>query len=153
MANTYSQVYLHFIFTVKGKISILPKKNKEELHKYITGLIQHRKNKLLAINSVGDHMHILVGFSTLMTMSDFMEEIKALSSRFINSKTWIPGRFEWQKGYGVFSYSRSQIDTVIKYIANQEEHHKTMSFKEEYIKLLKEFSIEYDEKYLFDWIE
>ncbi len=98
-------------------------------------------------------MHLFVGFGTTITMADFMEEVKAISSKFINTKGWVKGRFEWQRGYGVFSYSRSQIDDVIKYIINQQEHHKKQSFKEEYIDLLKKFEIEYDEKYLFDWIE
>jgi len=153
MANTYSQVYLHFVFTVKGKQNLLLPKHNDELQKYITGIVQNRKQKLLAINNVSDHMHLFVGFGTTITMADFMEEVKAISSKFINTKGWIRGRFEWQRGYGVFSYSRSQIDDVIKYIINQQEHHKKQSFKEEYIDLLKKFEIEYDEKYLFDWIE
>ena len=153
MANTYSQVYLHFVFTVKGKQNLLLPKHNDELQKYITGIVQNRKQKLLAINNVSDHMHLFVGFGTTITMADFMEEVKAISSKFINTKGWIRGRFEWQRGYGVFSYSRSQIDDVIKYIMNQQEHHKKQSFKEEYIDLLKKFEIEYDEKYLFDWIE
>jgi len=153
MANTYSQVYLHFVFTVKGKQNLLLPKHNDELQKYITGIVQNRNQKLLAINNVTDHMHLFVGFGTTITMADFMEEVKAISSKFINTKGWVKGRFEWQRGYGVFSYSRSQIDDVIKYIMNQQEHHKKQSFKEEYIDLLKKFEIEYDEKYLFDWIE
>jgi putative transposase len=108
---------------------------------------------MLAINNVPDHLHLLVGFGTVMSMGDFMEEVKAISSKFINEKGWVRGKFEWQRGYGVFSYSRSQIDTVIKYIMNQQEHHKRQSFKEEYLEHLRKFEIEYDEKYLFDWIE
>ena len=153
MANTYSQVYLQFVFAVKGKLSLIPPNCNDELQKYITGIIQKRKQKLLAINNVPDHIHIFVGFGTTMSMGDFMEEVKAISSKFVNEKGWIRGKFEWQRGYGVFSYSRSQIDNVIKYIANQQEHHKKQTFKDEYLEFLKKFEIEYDEKYLFEWIE
>jgi putative transposase len=153
MANTYSQVYLQFIFTVKGKQSLLPSIHNDELQKYITGIIQNKKQKMLAINNMADHMHLFVGFGTTLSMGDFMEEIKSISSKFINEKRWIKGKFEWQRGYGVFSYSRSQLDNVVKYIMNQQEHHKKRTFREEYLDFLKKFKIEYDEKYLFDWIE
>jgi putative transposase len=153
MANTYSQVYLHFVFTVKGKRNLISPLHNDELQKYITGIIQNRKQKLLAINNVTDHIHILVGFGTTLSMGDLMEEVKAISSKFINEKGWVNGKFEWQRGYGVFSYSRSQINDVIKYIANQQEHHKKQTFKDEYIEFLKKFEIEFDEKYLFEWIE
>ncbi|RPH29764.1 MAG: IS200/IS605 family transposase [Bacteroidales bacterium] len=153
MANTYSQVYLQYIFAVKGRGNLIPQKHNDELQKYITGIIQNRKQKLLAINNMPDHLHLLVGFGTTMSMSDFMEEVKSISSKFINDKAWIRGKFEWQRGYGVFSYSRSQIDDVIKYILNQQEHHKKRTFKEEYLEFLKKFEIDFDEKYLFEWIE
>ena len=153
MANTYSQVYLQFVFTVKGKQNLILPKYNEELQKYITGIVQNRNQKLLAINNVSDHLHLFVGFGTTMSMVDFMEEIKSISSKFINEKGWIKGKFEWQKGYGVFSYSRSHIDNVVKYIISQQEHHKKHTFKEEYLEFLKKFEIDYDEKYLFDWIE
>jgi putative transposase len=153
MANTYSQVYLHFVFTVKGRQNLILPKHNDELQKYITGLVQNRKQKMLAINNMPDHLHLLVGFVTTMSMADFMEEVKSISSKFINEKRWIKGKFEWQRGYGVFSYSRSQIDTVIKYILSQQEHHKKITFKEEYLELLKKFEVDYDEKYLFEWIE
>jgi len=99
------------------------------------------------------HLHLFVGFGTTMSMADFMEEVKAISSKFINEKGWVKGKFEWQRGYGVFSYSRSQIDNVIKYIINQQEHHKKKTFKDEYLEFLKKFEVEYDERYLFEWIE
>ena len=153
MANTYSQVYLQFIFTVKGKQSLLPSKHNDELQKYITGIIQNKKQKMLAINNVPDHLHLFVGFGTSLSMGDFMEEVKSISSKFINEKKWIKGKFEWQKGYGVFSYSRSQLDNVVKYIMNQQEHHKKRTFREEYLDFLEKFKVEYDERYLFDWIE
>ena len=153
MANTYSQVYLQFIFAVKGKQNIIPQKLNDELQKYITGIIQNRNQKMLAINNMPDHIHLLVGFGTTMSIGDLMEEAKSISSKFINDKGWIRGKFEWQRGYGVFSYSRSQIDVVIKYIMNQQEHHKKVTFREEYLKLLVEFEIDYDDRYLFDWID
>ena len=153
MANTYSQVYLQFVFAFKGRQSIINSKYNEELQKYITGIVQNRKQKMLAINNVSDHIHLLVGFNTIMSIADFMEEVKAISSKFINEKAWVKGRFEWQRGYGVFSYSRSQIDDVIKYIFNQQEHHSKKTFKEEYLDFLRKFEVEYDEYYLFDWID
>ena len=153
MANTYSQVYLQYVFTVKGKQNLINPSHNDELQKYITGIIQNRKHKLLAINNVPDHIHIFVGFATNTSMGDFMEEVKSISSKFINEKRWIKGKFEWQRGYGVFSYSRSHRDNVIKYISNQQEHHKKITFKEEYLDFLRKFEIEYDEQYLFDWID
>lgn len=153
MANTYSQVYLQFVFAVKGRQSLINPKNNEELQKYITGIVQNRKQKMLAINNMPEHLHLFVGFGTTMSMADFMEEVKAISSKFINEKGWVKGKFEWQRGYGVFSYSRSQIDNVIKYIINQQEHHKKKTFKDEYLEFLKKFEVEYDERYLFEWIE
>lgn len=100
-----------------------------------------------------EHLHLFVGFGTTMSMADFMEEVKSISSKFINENGWVKGKFEWQRGYGVFSYSRSQIDNVIKYIINQQEHHKKKTFKDEYLEFLKKFEVEYDERYLFEWIE
>jgi putative transposase len=152
MANTYSQVYLQFVFIVKGRQCLLPSAHSEELHKYITGIARKRNQKMLAINSVPDHLHMLVGFNTIMSMADFMEEVKSISSKFINEKGWIKGKFEWQRGYGAFSYSHSQIDHVISYIMNQQEHHRKKSFREEYLSFLKEYEVEYDERYLFEWI-
>lgn len=108
---------------------------------------------MLAVNNVPDHLHRLAGFGTTMSIADFIEEVKSISSKFINEKGWIQGKFEWQRGYGVFSYSRSQIDHVIHYIHNQQEHHKRKSFKEEYLDFLQKFENEHDERYLFEWIE
>jgi putative transposase len=153
MANTYSQVYLQYIFAVKGRHNLISPAYNNELQKYITGIVQNRKQKMLAINNVPDHIHLLVGFGTTMSMGDFMEEVKAISSKFINGKGWMGGKFEWQRGYGVFSYSRSQIDSVIKYILKQQVHHKRQSFKDEYLEFLKRFEVEYDDRYLFEWIE
>jgi len=106
----------------------------------------------LAINCTRDHVHIFIGYDPVQPLPDLLRDIKANSSKFINEKRWMPGKFQWQNGYGSFSYSHSQIDSVIKYINNQEEHHKTTTFKEEYLKLLKQFDVDYDPDYLFDWI-
>lgn len=153
MANTFSQIYLQFVFAVKDRYSLISKSNKEELHKYITALIQNRGIKLLAINCMPDHIHIFVGFKPSLLISDFAKEIKVESNEFINSKGWVKGKFKWQEGYGVFSYSQSHIDSVIKYIQNQETHHQKRTFKQEYLELLEKFEIPFEEKYLFDFIE
>jgi len=130
---------------------VIPQKHKEELHKYTTGIIQNRKHKLLAINFMPDHIHILIGYNPSQPLPDLIRDIKSISSKFINENKWLPGKYQWQEGYGSFSYSRSQIDDVIKYINSQEEHHRKMSFKEEYLRLLDKFEVDYDPKYLFDW--
>ena len=153
MPNTYTQIYIQFVFTVKGRLNLIPKQHREELHKFITGILQKRKQKMLAIFCMPDHTHILASLTPDISISDLVRDIKAGSSKFINDNNWIGGKFNWQEGFGAFSYSRSQIDSVIKYISNQEEHHNKKTFKEEYIEFLKKFEIEYDEKYLFEWFE
>lgn len=153
MPNTYSQLYIQIVFTVKGRQNLIPLSCKEELQKYITGIIQNRGHKMLSIYCMPDHTHILVGLKPDIAVSDLVRNIKAISSKFINDNKWINGKFNWQEGFGAFSYSRSQIDNVIKYILNQEAHHKKNSFKEEYLEFLKKFEIAYDEKYLFEFIE
>ncbi len=153
MANTYSQIYVHIVFAVKGRQNLINANIREELHKYITGIITNRDQKLLSIFCMPDHTHLLIGLKPSIIISDLVRDIKAGSSKFINDKKLIKGKFSWQEGFGVFSYSRSQIDTVIKYIQNQEKHHNKKSFKEEYIDFLEKFAVEYDEKYLFEWID
>ena len=153
MANTYSQIYIQIVFAVKGRENLIKKENREELHKFITGIVSNREQKLLAIFFFFYHVHILVGMKPNIALSDLVRDIKSGSSKFINDSKWINGKFHWQEGYGGFSYSKSQIDNVIKYILNQEEHHKKQTFKEEYHSFLEKFEIKYDEKYLFEWIE
>jgi REP element-mobilizing transposase RayT len=153
MANTYTQIYLQLIFSPLGRENIIPQKHKEELHKYTTGIIRNRKHKLLAINFMPDHVHIFIGYHVTQSIPDLLRDIKADTSKFINDKKWMPGHFNWQDGYGAFSYSRSQIDNVVKYVNNQEKHHTKSSFKEEYLNFLKKFDIDFDEKYLFEWYE
>jgi len=151
MANTYTQIYIHIVFAVQGRQNIIPKEHKEELHKYMTGIIQNKGQKLIAINSMPDHVHIFIGMKPTIVLSDLVRDVKNNSSNFINDKKWIRGRFNWQKGFGAFSYAHSQIDTVAKYILNQEKHHGQKTFKEEYLEMLKNFNVEYDEKYLFEF--
>jgi putative transposase len=153
MPNTYSQIYIQIVFAVKGRQNLISKDNREELHKYITGIVKNREQKILSIFAMPDHMHLLVGLKPSIAISDLVRDIKAGSSQFINESQWMNGKFHWQEGFDAFSYSKSQIDNVIKYILNQEEHHKKFTFKEEYLDFLKKFEVEYDEKYLFDWIE
>jgi putative transposase len=153
MANTFSQIYLQFVFAVQNRQSLIAKENKEELHKYITALVQNRKAKMLAVNCMPDHIHLFVGFKPTILISDFVKEIKVESNEFINSKNWMRGKFSWQDGYGVFSYSHSQVDPVVKYVLNQEIHHQRKTFKQEYLKLLEKFDISFEERYLFDFFE
>jgi putative transposase len=152
MANTYTQIYLQLVFSPSGRENIIPVKHKEELQMYTTGIIQKRKHKMLAINFMPDHVHIFIGYKPSQSLPDLLRDIKANTSKFINEKKWLPGGFKWQDGYGAFSYGQSQINNVIQYITNQETHHKKASFKEEYLKLLEKFEVEYDSDYLFDWM-
>jgi len=152
MANTYSQIYIHIVFTVKGRQNLIPKRHREELQKFITGIVTNRNQKMLAIFAMPDHTHILVGLKPNIAISDLVRDIKAGSSKFISDKNWLRNKFSWQEGFGVFSYSKSQIDNVVKYILNQEEHHKKKTFKEEYLDILRKFEIDCNEKYLFEWI-
>ncbi len=149
MANTYSQIYLQFVFSVKHRDSTIHKDWKDELYKYITGIVQKNNHKLICINGMPDHIHIFIGIKPSQSISDLLRDIKANSSKWINEKRFVKGKFEWQEGYGAFSYSQSQIKDVIAYIENQEEHHKKKSFKEEYIDFLEKFEVAYDEKFIF----
>ena len=153
MANTFSQIYIQLVFAVRQRENLIPQKHKEELHKYITGIITKRDQKLLTINCMPDHTHIFIGMKPTCYLPDLVRDIKSVSSGFIKSKKKILTNFSWQEGYGAFSYSHSQLTNVIKYINNQEQHHKKRTFKEEYLELLRKFEVDYDEQYLFEWIE
>jgi len=153
MANTYTQIYIHIVFAVQGRQSLVKKENKEELHKYIAGIIRNKKQKLIAIYSMPDHVHIFVGLKPTIALSDLVRDIKNNSSAFINERGWIRGKFHWQEGFGAFSYGHSQIDAVVKYIQNQEKHHAKRTFRDEYLQMLRKFHVEYDERYVFKWIE
>ena len=153
MANTFSQLYVQIVFAVKNRESLIHKTNREELQKYISGIIENRNAKLLAIYCMPNHIHILIGLKPSILLSDLVRDIKAGSSKFINDKKWLKGKFNWQEGFAAFSYSHSQIGQVINYINNQEIHHQKKSFKEEYLDFLQKNEIDYDDKYLFEWIE
>lgn len=153
MPNTYSQLYVQIVFTVKHRQNLISKEHREELHKYITGIVTKRGQKMLAIFCMPDHVHLFVGLKPSISISDLVRDIKAGSSNFINEQNWIQGKFSWQEGFGAFSYSQSHIGNVARYILNQEEHHRKKKFKDEYLDFLREYEIEYEEKYLFDWLE
>ena len=153
MPGTYSQIYVQIVFSVKGRENLIDKNWKEELNKYIAGIIKNKGQKPIIVNGMPDHIHAFVGLKPSLAISDLVRDIKNNSSNFINEKKWVKGKFAWQEGYGAFSYSHSQIENVYNYILNQEEHHKKTTFREEYIDFLKNFRIEYNEKYLFEWIE
>lgn len=153
MANTYTQIFLHVVFSVKGRQNLIQKIWRDELYKYICGIVNGKKQKIYDIGGVADHIHILVSIKPDITISDLVRDIKANSSKWINDKRFVVGKFKWQEGFGAFSYAKSQLDAVISYINNQEQHHKKQSFRDEYTELLQKFNIEYDEKYLFDWME
>ncbi len=153
MPNTYSQIYVQIVFTVRGRECLIVPANRESLHQFITGVVKNREQKLIAVFAMPDHVHLLLGIKPNISISDLVRDIKSGSSKFITDNNWVKGKFNWQEGFGAFSYSRSQIDTVVKYILNQEEHHKIKSFKQEYLEFLEKFEIQYDEKYLFEWID
>ena len=150
MADTFTQIYIHIIFAVKGRQHLISNTRKEELYMFISGIIRKNGQKIIAINGMPDHIHILIGLKPAKPLSDLVREIKANSSRFINEKRWITGKFEWQKGFGAFSYSHSQLTTVINYINNQEDHHKKKSFRQEYEEFLKLYRVDYNPSYLLD---
>ena len=149
MANTYTQIYLHVVFAVEGRQSLITLEHNDELQKYITGIVTAQRHKLIAINNMPDHLHLLVGLRPDAALSDLVRDVKAGSSKFINEKRWVMGRFSWQEGFGAFSYARSQLGAVIRYIQNQQKHHVKKSFRDEYLELLEKFCMEYDQKYIF----
>ena len=152
MPNTYTQLYAQLVFAVKGRESLIPRQHKEELHRYITGIIQNRGQKLLAVHCMPDHAHVFVGFGPTLALADLARDIKQATSVFIKEKRWVKGQFYWQEGYGAFTYAQSQVGAVVQYVLNQEEHHKTKTFRDEYLNFLKKFDVPYDPKYLFDFI-
>lgn len=150
MANTYSQLYVQFVFAVKGRYNLISSEHREELHKYITGIIQNKGHKMLAIFAMPNHIHIFIGKKPNINESDLVRDIKTASTKFINEKGWTTNKFNWQVGFGAFSYSNSQLDVVINYILNQEQHHRTKTFSDEYLDLLEKFDVDFKPEYLFD---
>lgn len=153
MPNTYSQLFVHFVFAVKGRHGLIPPQHKDELHQYMTGLVKNRDAKMLAVHCMPDHCHLFVSLKPTTFIPDFIKEIKVATTRFINDKRWLLTRFAWQEGYGAFSYGRSQIESVIAYIIKQESHHSKTTFREEYCRTLMMFDIPLDEQYLFQFID
>jgi putative transposase len=153
MPNTYTQIYMHIVFAVQHRQNIIRKEFREELHKYITGIVTNKGQKMMAVFCMPDHAHVFVSMNASMSVSDLARDIKANSSRFINEKGWIKGKFNWQEGFGAFSHSKAQREIVVNYVLNQEQHHAAKKFREEYLELLKEHDVEYDEKYLFEWLD
>jgi len=149
MANTYTQIYIHVIFAVSGRQSLIDQRHNDELQKYITGIISNQNQKLIAINNMPDHVHMLIGLKPDLSLSELVRDAKANSSRFINEKRRCAGKFSWQEGFGAFSFSRSQLGDVIRYIENQQKHHTAKTFREEYVELLEKFEVEFDVKYIF----
>jgi len=137
---------------VKGRPSLISQKWEEELYKYITGIITNKGQKLIAINGMPDHIHILIGMKPTCCLADLVREIKKSSNAFIKEKKFTKSKFQWQEGYRAFSYSHSALNQVITYIQDQKQHHRNKSFKEEYIDFLKKFEVEYDETYIFEWL-
>ncbi|HEY5824333.1 MAG TPA: IS200/IS605 family transposase [Cyclobacteriaceae bacterium] len=153
MSDTYSQLYIQLVFAVKGRRNFISNQWEEELHKYITAVVQNDKHKLIAINGMPDHIHIFIGLNPAISISDLVKDIKRASNNWINDKGFVQGKFAWQGGFGAFSYSRSSVDSVCKYILNQKKHHSKTPFKDEYIDLLKSFDIPFKDEYLFEFYD
>jgi REP element-mobilizing transposase RayT len=153
MANTYTQIYIHYVFAVQNRLGLIQNQWRNELYKYMTGTITNKGHKLLQIGGMPDHVHILVSMSPIQSPSDLMADVKRSSSLWINENRYVTGKFSWQEGFGAFSYGKSQIPDIANYIATQETHHKKRTFIEEYLSFLKLFEIEYDERYVFKPIE
>src|SRR3954469_25589310 len=149
MADTYTHIYIQIVFAVQGRQNLIRPERKEELHKYITGIVTRQGQKLLAIHCMPDHAHLLIGLKPNMALSELVGDVKTGSTNHINERRWVVGRFSWQEGFGAFSYSHSQISEVIRYIQNQEQHHSKRNFRDEYHALLKRFEVQYNERFVF----
>lgn len=153
MANTYTQLHIQLVFAVKGRESLIQKSWKDELYKYITGIVQNNNHKMLQINGMPDHLHLFIGYSPNQKIPELVETIKTDSNHFIKRQGFCKYKFGWQEGYGAFSHARSQVNAVVRYIAKQEEHHRQKTFREEYLEMLQKFEVEYKEEYLFDFLD
>jgi REP element-mobilizing transposase RayT len=152
MANTYSQIYIQTVFSVSNRISLITPSFKEDLYKYISGIVTNQNQQLIA-NGMSDHIHILIGLKPTIALADLVRDIKCDSTKHTNKNKWLRGKFSWQEGYGAFSYGHSQLDTITRYIQNQEKHHSRRSFRNEYLTLLRKFHIAFEDKYVFEFIE
>lgn len=153
MANTFTKSYFHLVFAVKYRNALIKKEWKDELERYITGIVQNHKHKLIAVGAMPDHIHIFIGYYLNQLVPDLVETVKTSSTHWVKEKKLTPFKFQWQKGYGAFTYSRHEVDKIAKYVLNQEEHHRKMSFRDEYIAMLKRNEIEYKEEYLFEFFD
>jgi REP element-mobilizing transposase RayT len=153
MPNTYTQLFVQLVFAVKGRESLIPKGSREQIHKYITSVVQKDGNKMLAVFCMQNHIHLLIGLNPSISISALVLDIKRASTNFINENNIVRIQFNWQKGFGVFSYSKSQVNDVVNYILNQEAHHQKKTFRQEYVEFLQKFEVEYEEKYLFEFID
>lgn len=153
MANTYTQLYVHCVFAVQYSDALIHESFEDRLHKYITGIVQGNRHKMIAINSVPDHLHMFVGLNPSQSISDLLQLVKGDSSEFINTKKFRPGKFRWQEGYGAFSNSKSQVDSVVKYILNQKKHHQKKIFLKEYEEMLVDYGVDFDSRYIFKNLE
>ena len=153
MAGTFSQIYIQVVFAVRGRENLLIKPWRDEVFKYMSGIIKGKNQKPIIVNGVINHVHLFIGLRPSMALSDLVRDVKNNSTNFINDHKYVQGKFSWQEGFGSFSYAHSQIGQVYQYILKQEEHHRRKTFKEEYLELLRKFEIQFDEKYLFDWNE
>ncbi|MEO6329513.1 MAG: IS200/IS605 family transposase [Ginsengibacter sp.] len=149
MPNTYTQIHLQLIFVVQNRISLIQSSWKDDLYKYITGIVQNNNHKMIIVNGMPDHLHVVIGMRPVQSLSDLMQDIKGSSSKWINENKFITGKFQWQEGYGAFSYSKSHLPVLINYVKNQEIHHRKKTFLEEYKQFLDKFEVDYDERYLF----
>lgn len=150
MPNTYTQLYIHFVFAVKYRQALIKPDWEEDLHKYITGIVQNNGHKLIAINNAIDHLHMFVGLNPKQSISDLMQVVKGDSSEFVNTKNFTKRKFQWQGGYGAFSNSHSQMNSVVKYILNQKEHHGIQTYHEEYLKILEEYGVDFNPEYTYE---
>jgi putative transposase len=153
MANTYSQMYAHIIFSPKGRQNLILPSFEERIYQYMAGIIKERDQKPIAINGMPDHIHLFIGFKPTMKISELVADVKVGTTKFIKANRFLPGAFSWKDGYGCFTHARSQLDVVAKYVMNQKEHHKTKTFREEYLELLEKFEVSYEEKYLFEFYD
>ncbi len=149
MSNTYTRIYIHIVFAVRYRQALIEQAWEDQLHKYITGIVQNNGHKMIAINSVSDHLHLFTGLNPVQSIADLMRQVKGDSSEFINKKNFIKHQFYWQEGYGAFSNSHSQIDAVVKYIMNQKQHHANTGFRDEYVNMLKKYKVDYNEQFIF----
>ena len=153
MAHTYTQIHIQVVFAVKRRENIMLLPWREEVYKYMAGIIREKKNKPIIINGTSDHVHLFIGLHPANSISELVRDIKSGSTNFIHTQNFVRGCFSWQEGYGAFSYAHSQVENVYQYILRQNEHHKGKTFREEYLEILKKFDVGYDDQYLFDWLQ